>query len=168
MELGTNVSEKLGRMYKGISVLQKERKNTYSKIVTNEIRKRFIKIKNIVKDLHYKTITKLMKYDIILLPILKISKNFSKSTKRILRGTSASLFNNRLKNKAEISNKMVYNCDERFTTMNCGRCFQLTKIGKSKEYKCKECGLLVDRDHNGSRNILIRQLEKLEKLGRYN
>jgi transposase len=28
-------------------------------------------------------------------------------------------------------------------------------------FKCRECGLLIDRDHNGARNILLRAMREI-------
>jgi transposase len=171
MEIGTDVSEKVGKIHKKIDMLQKERKKNYcdgklkeANELTKEIRKKYIKIKNSINDLHYKTITKLMKYDVILSPILRISskkRKVSKQTVRMLNALSSSKFNKRLLNKAEPYNKLVVNCDEKFTTQNCGNCFKLNNIGSNKEYNCRRCNLRIDRDHNASRNILIRQLKSI-------
>jgi putative transposase len=47
--------------------------------------------------------------------------------------------------------------DESYTSKTCGKCGTLNENLKSKKvFKCNECDLLIDRDINGARNILIR------------
>jgi transposase len=41
----------------------------------------------------------------------------------------------------------------------CGRCGHIhEKLGGNKRFKCPACGLEIDRDANGARNILLRYL----------
>ena len=40
-------------------------------------------------------------------------------------------------------------------------------LGSSKEYKCKNCNVKLDRDENGGRNILIKSLLENEVILRY-
>lgn len=41
-----------------------------------------------------------------------------------------------------------------YTTQTCSRCGVRNDPGSSKIYKCESCGLVLDRDHNASLNIL--------------
>ena len=53
---------------------------------------------------------------------------------------------------------------EEFTSKTCGRCgVENNKLGSSKVFKCGECDLKIDRDHNGARNILIKTLTESKK-----
>ena len=43
----------------------------------------------------------------------------------------------------------------------CGNCGKLNhKLGASKIFKCPHCEWTLDRDMNGARNIMIKNLEK--------
>ena len=49
--------------------------------------------------------------------------------------------------------------DESFTSKTCTRCGWLNQsLGKSKTFVCKNCDLNIDRDINGARNILIKNI----------
>jgi transposase len=49
--------------------------------------------------------------------------------------------------------------DESWTSKTCGRCGNIKPdLGGTKTYECKLCGLTVDRDVNGARNILIKSM----------
>ena len=59
-------------------------------------------------------------------------------------------------------------CGEEYTSQTCGRCGQLNKeLGKEKQFRCPGCGLNTDRDFNGSRNVLLKQLTHLQALDRH-
>jgi hypothetical protein len=52
-------------------------------------------------------------------------------------------------------------CDEHYTSKTCSECGELhDKLGGSKTFHCPQerCGAVMDRDHNGARNILLRFL----------
>ena len=49
---------------------------------------------------------------------------------------------------------------EYYTSMTCGRCGNLKyNLGRNEIYECEKCNLKIDRDYNGSRNILLRNIE---------
>jgi len=49
--------------------------------------------------------------------------------------------------------------DERFTSMTCTACGnQDYDLGGSEMYDCKHCGISIDRDVNGARNIFMKNL----------
>jgi transposase len=49
-------------------------------------------------------------------------------------------------------------CTEEYTSKTCGRCGELNNVGKSEIYRCSKCLLVIDRDINGARNILIKNI----------
>lgn len=52
---------------------------------------------------------------------------------------------------------ILYIVDESYTSKTCGRCGNLNnKLGGNKIYKCTNCNLVIDRDINGARNILLK------------
>jgi IS605 OrfB family transposase len=122
------------------------------------------KIKNYVNDLHWKTIVYLIEnYDIIILPEFETSKmikskNIDKMTKRLLSVFSFYVFKERLKYKCSLYNKKLIIVNEAYTSKTCGNCGVLNDVKCSEIYDCKVCKKVFDRDVNGARNILIKNL----------
>ena len=49
---------------------------------------------------------------------------------------------------------------EYYTTKTCGNYGTLNhSIGRNKLFECQSCGIKMDRDHNGGRNALLRNLK---------
>ena len=119
------------------------------------------KVKNLVCELHWKTISFLVEnYDIILLPDFRVSqmvkgKKLARITKRLLMMFSFHSFKEKLKYKCSMYNKKLIIVDESFTSCTCGRCGNIKRT-KLEVYSCDECGLVIDRDATGSRNIFIK------------
>ena len=121
---------------------------------------------NLVDDLHFKTCSDLTKnYQSILLPEFKTSemvkkKNLGKITKRFLMSFKYYKFQQRLKEKCIENARTLHIVDESYTSKTCGRCGYIKKdLGSDKIYKCPECKLEISRDINGSRNILLKNLD---------
>ena len=55
----------------------------------------------------------------------------------------------------------VINTTEEFTTKSCGCCGKLNDVKGNKIYKCKYCDYECDRDFNGARNIMIKNLTSI-------
>jgi len=118
------------------------------------ILKSIAKIKNSVKDLHYKSVSFLGKYfNTILIPKFnatkisqqpKIIRNLSNNVVRNMMTLSHQSFFNLLKDKTN-----VIEVDERYTSKLCGKCGILNETLKSKKiFNCDNCGYLEDRDVN--------------------
>lgn len=120
------------------------------------------RIKNLINELHWKTISFLLSnYDTILLPSFDVSqmvrgRKLSKKTKRLMCMFSFYSFKQKLLWKAGVYSKKVHIVDESFTSQTCGSCGNLTKVKGKEIYKCKTCDFTLDRDFNGARNILIK------------
>ena len=132
------------------------------KTTTHEIKcKLWRKVKNLVAELHWKTISFLVEnYDVILLPDFRVSqmvkgKKLARITKRLLMMFSFHSFKEKLKYKCSMYNKKLIIVDESYTSCTCGRCGN-RKRTKLEVYSCDECGLVIDRDATGSRNIFIK------------
>jgi IS605 OrfB family transposase len=132
------------------------------KTTTHEIKsKLWRKVKNLVAELHWKTISFLVEnYDIILLPDFRVSqmvkgKKLARITKRLLMMFSFHSFKEKLKYKCSMYNKKLIIVDESYTSCTCGRCGNIKRT-KLEVYSCDECGLVIDRDATGSRNIFIK------------
>ena len=54
---------------------------------------------------------------------------------------------------------------ESYTSQTCTKCGERNKkLGGSRHFKCTKCGLEIDRDINGSRNIFLRTVGQDEGL----
>ena len=89
----------------------------------------------------------------------------SKGKRRCLRKVTVSemltwshyKFRLRLLHKASQYGKTVLIVDESYTSKTCSKCgWQNDKLGGSKTFKCKNCEITIDRDHNAARNILLK------------
>ena len=126
------------------------------------------KIKNVVKEFHYKISNFLTKtFDIILLPKFS-SSNIIKKSKgnsylhRYINALSHYKFRERLIRKGEENNCHVLLCTEHWTSKTCGRCGEINKdLGNKKVFSCPKCNLILDRDINGARNVLIKTLTEI-------
>lgn len=126
------------------------------------------RIRCLVNDIHWKTIHFLTSnYHEILLPDFRISgmvkkKKMSKQTKRLLYMYSYNLFKNRMIYKAECNNSKIHIVDESYTSKTCTKCgFLNNHLGSNKVFECPECGMVLDRDINGARNILLKNWSAL-------
>ena len=126
--------------------------------------KKWLKIKNLVSELHWKCISYLISnYNIIILPDFRISGMIRKTkipkiTKRLLCMYSFYKFKTRLETKCKQYNKKLIIVDESYTSCTCTGCFQIKKLKGEEKYECDNCELVIDRDVNGSRNILIKNI----------
>ena len=139
---------------------KEERKIRYR--LRKKIDRLWIRIKNIRKYYHHLFSKMLLEeFDIIYLPNFEIKKfDMNKSNNRNSRLWGFYEFKCILKEKAKLySNKEIVDCSEEYTSKVCSRCFKINEnLGSSKEFKCPHCKFEVDRDENGSINILIKNL----------
>ena len=141
----------------------KEKKDIYDK--KKLLRKR---IKDMVTDLHWKVIKYLTStFQIIIYPNFETSnmmKKLSKENKRKLSTLSFYTFKQRLINKCkELKNTLIIT-NESYTSRTCCSCGYLNNPSTNKVFNCKKCKYTVDRDINGSRNIMIKTLGMLYML----
>lgn len=126
------------------------------------------RIKNKVKEIHFKMAKWLCEeYTVILIPKFDTSRMVRRSKRKITSNTARNmltwshyLFQQRLKNKAELYPWVkVVVCNEAYTSKTCGQCGVVhSTLGGNKTFRCKECGYESDRDINAARNILLRYL----------
>jgi len=119
-------------------------------------------IRNLVIELHWKTISYLLStYDTILLPDFRVSqmvktRKLTRMTKRLMNMFSFHSFKTKLLSKARFTGKKIIIVDESYTSKTCTVCGDLNNVGGKETYKCKTCDTVIDRDSNGSRNIFIK------------
>ena len=136
-----------------------DKKNYFLYNLTTQIVRQFDYI--FIEDLDIKKMVKLEKK--------KSGLNHKHGERALNRGFNkalldASLYRIRqmLINKAEELGKKVFLVKPEYTTIDCSNCGE--KIYKSlstRTHKCYNCGLLLDRDKNASRNILQKGLAKI-------
>jgi transposase len=120
------------------------------------------KLKNLVKDLHFKTCAYLTEhYDVILLPIFKTKGMVRRSNART-HGFNTSIlssnyfkFRQLLQVKCALKGKSLVVCSEMHTSRTCGRCYRLhVRLGSSDVFTCPFCASRSGRDENAALNIL--------------
>jgi len=122
------------------------------------------KMKNYVKELHWKTIDYLIKnYDIILLPEFRTSemlrgKKLGKMTKFSMQMLSFFAFKQRLKYKCALYGKKLIIVNESYTSCTCTGCGFINKKSSQEIITCKKCELVIDRDIAGSRNVGVKNI----------
>lgn len=120
------------------------------------------KIKNLVEELHWKTITYLIEnYDTIILPDFRVSqmirsKKLSRMTKRLMCQFSFFKFKEKLKFKCGWYSKKLIIVDESYTSCTCTGCGFIMDTKGKETLNCSSCNLDIDRDVAGSRNIFIK------------
>jgi len=122
------------------------------------------KIKNCVKDLHWKTISFLTsRYNTIIIGNLSTKSIVNKKTsvlnkqnKRIMTSLSYYTFRQRLEYKCKskrINYKVV---NESYTSKTCSCCGSIKeRLGAAKIFTCNNCNLTIDRDINGCKGIYV-------------
>lgn len=118
------------------------------------------KLSNWINELHNKSIKFLMdRYDIILIPKLRMQIEGNNNFNREIRSLSFCKFVDKLKIKGVELGKRVIIVDESYTSKTCYECGYNHKIDKKQRIcKCENCGNLVDRDINGAINILQKSI----------
>ena len=127
-------------------------------------------IKFLRDELHWKTATFFAKsFHYIIIPEFS-AQEMSKKSKRKIRSKTVrnmltqahSLFRERLKQQAAKYGSTVFVTSEAYTSKTCTRCgHEHTTLGGSEVFRCPSCGLIVSRDINGARNILLRAMPDL-------
>jgi putative transposase len=126
------------------------------------------KIKNLVRDFHHKFAKYLCQnYSYILLSEFQTKQMSKRENRRIRKKSVRAMltwshfrFRQRLLHKSrEYPWTRIFLVDEPYTSKTCGVCGSLHhKLGGNKTFCCPSCKVVIDRDINGARNILLRFL----------
>ena len=125
------------------------------------------RLKDLVSDAHRKVAKFLCEvYDVVFIPVFntqdmvrRVERKISSKTSRAMLTWSHYRFRQMLKAKAAVTGTIVKEVTEEYTSQTCTRCGNIkSDLGKRKIYECSGCGLRVDRDENGARNILLKSL----------
>ena len=110
---------------------------------------------------HYITSQIVKENDIIVCEKLKVQEMIMKGTRSLSRRIASSCLGEilrQLKYKTEWNNKRLYQVDTYYPSSqlcnHCGARNEEVKNLNIREYECKECGWLLDRDINASINLL--------------
>ncbi len=123
------------------------------------------KVTNRITNMQHQTAAFLAKnFQVILLPDMEVDNmiradKLPPSVSRVIRLSSQYRFRQIMIQKAEKYSANVILCKEYHTSRTCTRCgSDKIDLGSSKTYQCAKCGLCVDRDYNGARNIMLKHL----------
>ena len=164
IEIATNLKEKIEQILNDIDKL--ESKYIHGQIKNRKgIEKRYRKIKNLIDELHWKTIKYLIEnYDVIMLGnmstknIASKENNLNEMNKRVAMNMRLYVFTKRLIYKCNLSKKQLIRVNESYTSKTCSSCGNVNEgKNKTKIFKCQNerCKLKIDRDNNGAKNIYI-------------
>jgi IS605 OrfB family transposase len=160
IKICNNGQAKIKELLDKIDVLQTKKTRSRKKQKLNINYRR--KLKNIVNDLHWKTISFLTnKYKNILIGNLSTKGvvNKSKSVlqakdKRIMYALSFYVFRQRLEYKCKSKTINYKEVNESYTSKTCSKCGCIKDyLGPTKVFNCNNCKLTIDRDINGCRGI---------------
>ena len=143
---------------KVISRKKKEHSNKFNRAM-QRIR---WKVRDLIDEIHNKlALTLCRTFDVIYIPTFETHDMVSKlkhKTSRAMLGWAHYRFKMKLKAKAEEYSCKVVDCTEEYTSKTCGNCGHINTIGGKEVWTCKHCGCVHDRDINGARNILLKQM----------
>jgi transposase len=181
--IGDNCVKKISKKCKEIDIIQSrinKREYYLKETINNNVIKRIHRVnskmkynlkkalhrkirsvKNLIKELHNKTIKYLTEnYKTIILPTFESKKMaviLHSSVARNMLTFSFYKFKLKLMNKAKEKNIKVLQLEEPFTSKTCTKCGNLNyNLYGSEVYNCVKCNIIIDRDMNGARNILLR------------
>ena len=122
------------------------------------------RIRNMVDELHHKHAHWLCSnYDTIILPEFRVLGMVQKGKRRIGKQTVSRMyslahyrFRQFVAHKAKQHGASLFLSSEAHTTVTCGHCGAMYKVGTSETYDCPACHGRFDRDTNAARNILLK------------
>lgn len=134
------------------SEISLKKKNKHNQKIRN-------KIKNMVNDMHWKTIKWITSnFNNILIGDMSakgvVEGSIQKISKRILHCQRLFQFKQRLQFKCIENNVNYFEVNEFMTSKTCSCCGHIKEdLGLNKEYNCMNCGVKMHRDFNGARCI---------------
>jgi putative transposase len=170
VEVGAGDLARLYRLCKAADDLQSRRAAVHGKRryrMQRAYLRIFERIRRLVHEVHCKLVCFLVRnYAVVLLPSFDTSRMVVRGQRKLRSKTVRAMltwshygFKQRLLNKAYASGGQcqVVICDEAYTSKTCTRCGVVhQKLGGAKVFRCPKCALVIDRDHNGARNILLK------------
>lgn len=158
--------ENLKKLQEKLEILQslKSKKKIIYRRYKRHINKVYNRLDNLIDETHNQTIKILVdEFETIYIPKFESQKlvgtKLHKSTKRNLLQLKHFKFRTKLISKSELNSNKIIVCTEEYTSKTCTCCGTINpNLGCSEVYKCNSCKMILDRDINGARNILIKNL----------
>lgn len=129
-----------------------------------------LRITNLVRELHWQAAAYLTHhYTDIALPVFetqrmarRLSRKLTSEQTRRMLTLSHYTFRQRLQHKAAKEGCRVHMVGEEFTSKTCTRCgFIKHNLQGAEVFRCNACGLRIDRDIGGGRNIALKNYAAL-------
>jgi putative transposase len=144
-----------------IKFLKDRRRTDRGRVTKKKINKIETRKGNLVDELHWRTINRLLKMnDFIFYGDIKSHDIAKNGNNRKLNTDVNNLkffkFKQRLLFKSIEKGKKVYEVKEHYTTKTCSFCGSMYKPGLSRIYQCKNCEKNIGRDVNAAKNILMK------------
>jgi len=155
----------LKRLQQKLDLLQslRSKKKIKQSRYTRNRKRLYRRQSNLINELHFKTASYLTdNYKTIILPTFESQKMTKNSKRRQANRNLLELqhykFKERLKEKCLQRNCQLHICTEEYTSKTCGRCGKIEALKNYDVFECYQCGLKIDRDTNGARNIMLKYL----------
>lgn len=93
----------------------------------------------------------------------KKNKKLNKTSRRLLSNWNRKLLEEKLEQRCAENGVFLTSIDPAFTSQRCSSCGEIHKNSRNGEdFNCPDCGMNMDSDHNGARNVLQDFIEKHE------
>jgi len=169
-KLGNNIQKiykNLSDRAKNLNEILPTKKGRTRKNIRKKLSKLRSKIRNVVENIHNMIGSFLARStEELILPILDVSKMISKAKRNINKNIVKDIIykspyklHQKIMDQCKKYNTKVTNIDESYTSVTCGNCLTRklkSELLGSRIYDCNKCGMKIDRDYNGARNIMLK------------
>lgn len=172
VKLGDRDIERIAKLLVGLSKLQSRHDRCIRHKSKRNMRRAMVRarrrIKHLVDEVHHKAACWLTsRFEHVIIPPFQTSRMVKRSSRKIGKKTVRDMlcwahytFRQRLIAKGCVTGTNIYVRSEAWTTKTCTRCGHVKhNIGGAKRFTCSECGLDIDRDAAGARNIFLRNVQ---------
>jgi putative transposase len=167
VKLGNNINTKIGKICYETDIINskisdKNRSSNSRRNLRKALHRKIKYLENLKDELHNKCIRFLINnYSVIILPPFEIQKMAGRKSRKFSRNLynlSFYKFKKKLENKCIELNIKLINKPEYYTSKICTRCGNIKHnlTLDDRIYECKKCNLVIDRDINAARNIMLR------------
>jgi putative transposase len=166
MKIGESDFARIYRLCYVLDKLYSKRRKNSTNRYNRKLKKIRWKIKDLIAEIHHKLALYLVKsFDCVLIPTFETSDMVVKLHSKVARamlGWAHYRFKQFLKFKAQEYSCEIIEVNEAYTSKTCGNCGKINPIGSKKIMKCS-CGISIDRDLNGARNVFLKNYPSVER-----